>query len=70
MARHIIGVDVIGALVVVNRLQLESRVVVWKNVGKAILGTIARKVGESAWLFTSDAFELLELFAESVGERR
>lgn len=70
MARHIIGVDVIGAFVVVNRLQLESRVVVWKNVGEAILGTIARKVGECAWLLTSDAFELLELFAESVTERR
>lgn len=65
VAGHIIGVDVIGALVVVDRLQLESRVVVWKDVCEAILRTVAWQIGERAGLVTSNVLQFLELFAKS-----
>lgn len=41
VARHVVGVDVVGAFVVIDRLQLETRVVVGKNVGEAVLGPVA-----------------------------
>lgn len=40
VTRHVIGVDVIGAFVVVDGLQLESRMVVGEDVGEAVFRTI------------------------------
>ena len=63
--RNIVGVYVVGAFVIVDRLQFESRVVVRQDVGETILWSIARQVGECAWLIASNVFEFLEFFAES-----
>lgn len=38
---HVVGVDIVGAFVVVDRLQLKSRVVVGKNVCETVFGAIA-----------------------------
>lgn len=65
VTRHIIRVDVVGALVVVDGLQLEARVVVGKDVRESVLGTIAWKVSERAGLVTSDVLQLFKLLAES-----
>lgn len=64
VARHIVGIDVVRALVVVDRLQLEARVVVGEDVCESVLGAIAWKVGESARLVTSDVLQLFKLLAE------
>lgn len=41
MTRHIISIDVVRAFIVIDRLQLESRVIVRKDVGETVLRTIA-----------------------------
>jgi hypothetical protein len=66
VARHVVCVDVIAALIVINRLQLVARVVVWQDVGETVLRSIARQVGERARLVPSYMLQLLELLAESV----
>lgn len=70
VARHIVGVDVVGALVIVDRLQLKARVVVGEDVGESVLGAIARQVGECAGLITSDVLQLFKLLAESEHETK
>lgn len=40
VTRHVVGVDVIGAFIVVDGLQLESRMVVGEDVGEAVFRTI------------------------------
>jgi hypothetical protein len=61
---HIIGVNVVRAFVVVDRLQLEARVVVGKNVGETILGTIAWQISERTRLVAANVLQFLELFAK------
>lgn len=64
--RHIISIDVVGSFVIVHRLQFEARMIVWQNIGKSILRTIAWQVGKGAWLIAAHVLQLLELFAKSV----
>lgn len=63
--RHIISIDVVGSFVIVHRLQFEARMIVWQNIGKSILRTIAWQVGKGAWLIAAHVLQLLELFAKS-----
>lgn len=63
--RHVVGVDVVRALLVVHRLQLEARVVVGQDVGESVLGSVAGQVGERAGLVPTHVLQLLELFAEA-----
>jgi hypothetical protein len=42
--RHIVCIDVVRALFIINRLKFEARVIIWQNVGETILGAIARQV--------------------------
>lgn len=70
MTRHIICVDVVRPFVVINWLQLESRVVVGENVGEAILRTIARQIGKCARLVTSNMFKLFKFFTKSEMEQK
>lgn len=44
MSGDVVGVDVVGALLVVDGLQLVARVVVGEDVGEAVLGAVARQV--------------------------
>jgi hypothetical protein len=43
--------------------------IVREDVGEAILGTIAWKVGEGAGLIPSNVFQFFEFFAKSVWEK-
>lgn len=70
VARHIISVDVIGALVVIDRLQLKARVVVGKNVGETILGAVTWQVSKRARLVAPNVLQLLEFFAKSVNTKK
>lgn len=65
VARHVVGVDVVRALLVVHRLQLEARVVVRQDVGEAVLGPVAWQVRRGARLVAPYVLQLLELLAES-----
>jgi hypothetical protein len=42
--------------------------IVWEDVGEAILGTIAWEVCEGAGLISSNVFQFFEFFAKSAGE--
>lgn len=64
VTRHVVCVYVIGALFVVDGLELEAAVVVRQDVGETILRTIAWQVCCSARLVTTDMFQFLELFGE------
>ena len=61
---HEVGVDVVTALVVVARLELDPRVVVWQDVGEPVLGPVARQVGGGARLLPADVLQLLVLLRE------
>ena len=60
-----VGVDEIGPFLVVRRLQLDARMVVWQNVGESVLGTVDRHVGCRAWLFASDMLQFLVFLGET-----
>lgn len=70
VAGHVVGVDVIRAFVVVDGLELESRVIVGENVGKAIFGSITWQISERAWLVAANMLEFLKFFAKSVKRNR
>jgi hypothetical protein len=41
---YVVCIDVVGALLIIHRLKFEARVIIWENVSKTVLGTIARQV--------------------------
>lgn len=61
---HVVGVDVVGALLVVDGLQLVARVVVGQDVGEAVLGPVAGQVRRRARLLAPHVLQLLELLAK------
>lgn len=66
VTRHVVGVDVVAAvLLVVRRLQLEARVVVRQDVGEAVLGPVHGQVGRRACLLSPHVLQLLKLLAET-----
>ncbi len=64
--RNVVGVDVVGAFLVVGRLELEPRMVVGQNVGEPILGPVARQVGSRARLVPSNVLQFFVLLRKSV----
>lgn len=52
--RNVIGIDVVGALFIVDRLELEPTVIVWENIREAILRPVAGQVRRGAGLIPAD----------------
>jgi hypothetical protein len=61
---HTVCVDVVRALLIINRLKFEARVIIWQNVGETILGAIATHVCSLPWLLSANVFQLLKVFRE------
>lgn len=64
--RHVISINVVGTFVIVDGLQLESRMVIRKNVCEAILRPIAWQISKCARQVPADVLQLFKLFAETV----
>lgn len=64
--RYIVGINVVGAFVIVNGLQFKARMVVWKNIGKSIFRSITWQIGKCARLIASNMLKLFKLFAETI----
>ena len=52
--RNIVSIDVIGALLIVDRQQFNAGVVVRQDVGEPVLATVARQLGVGRTLATTD----------------
>lgn len=63
--RHVIGVDVIGALLIVDRLKFESTVIVRKNIREAIFRPVTRQIRCGARLVPSDVLQFFKLLRKS-----
>ncbi len=58
-------VDVIGSFFVVCRLEFDSGMVVGKDVGESVFGSVARQIGVCAWFVSTDMFQFFVFFAEA-----
>ena len=57
--RNVVSVDVIGALLIIDRQQLDAGVVVRQDVGESVLATVARQLRMGRTLTSTYLLEVL-----------